>query len=77
MRLRDPNGRALDSPLIMPRMSQVRRVDVIDASMTVLGVSSFVVERSCAAAVDETKHRLPVWKHQMFTDGADEWVSCA
>ena len=33
--------------------------------------------RACADLVDETKHRLPVWKHQVFTDGTDEWVNCA
>lgn len=26
--------------------------------------------------VDEVKHRLPVWKRQVFTDGTDEWVAC-
>ena len=24
--------------------------------------------------VDEVKQRLPVWKHQQFADGSDEWV---
>jgi molybdopterin synthase catalytic subunit len=33
--------------------------------------------RACADLVDEVKHRLPVWKHQVFTDGSDEWVNCA
>jgi molybdopterin synthase catalytic subunit len=33
--------------------------------------------RACAALVDETKLRLPVWKHQVFADGTDEWVNCA
>ncbi len=32
---------------------------------------------ACSDLVDETKHRLPVWKHQVFTDGTDEWVNCA
>lgn len=32
---------------------------------------------ACADLVDEVKHRLPVWKHQVFTDGSDEWVNCA
>jgi molybdopterin synthase catalytic subunit len=32
---------------------------------------------ACSELVDETKHRLPVWKHQVFTDGTDEWVNCA
>lgn len=29
----------------------------------------------CAWLVDEVKERLPVWKHQRFTDGTDEWVN--
>jgi molybdopterin synthase catalytic subunit len=33
--------------------------------------------QACADLVDETKHRLPVWKHQVFSDGTDEWVNCA
>ena len=32
---------------------------------------------ACAALVDLTKERLPVWKHQVFADGSDEWVNCA
>ncbi len=31
----------------------------------------------CARLVDEVKARLPVWKHQHFTDGTDEWVNAA
>ncbi len=31
---------------------------------------------ACALLVDEVKHRLPVWKRQVFIDGTDEWVSC-
>jgi molybdopterin synthase catalytic subunit len=30
----------------------------------------------CAELVDEVKRRLPIWKHQHFADGADEWVNC-
>jgi len=29
------------------------------------------------ALVNRTKERLPVWKHQRFADGTDEWVNCA
>lgn len=32
---------------------------------------------ACAALVEETKARIPVWKHQYFSDGTDEWVNCA
>lgn len=30
----------------------------------------------CARFVDEVKHRLPIWKRQVFDDGTDEWVNC-
>jgi molybdopterin synthase catalytic subunit len=30
---------------------------------------------ACAELVDEVKARLPVWKHQRFADGTDEWVN--
>ena len=33
--------------------------------------------RACEALVHLTKERLPVWKHQIFDDGTDEWVNCA
>ncbi len=33
--------------------------------------------RACAEMVDEIKVRIPIWKHQVFADGNDEWVNCA
>jgi len=32
---------------------------------------------TCALLVDTIKERLPVWKHQFFDDGTDEWVGSA
>lgn len=32
---------------------------------------------ACAELVDEVKAQIPIWKHQVFTDGTDEWVNCA
>ncbi|SPM34703.1 Molybdopterin synthase catalytic subunit [Mycobacterium rhizamassiliense] len=32
---------------------------------------------TCAQLVDTIKARLPVWKHQFFDDGTDEWVGSA
>jgi molybdopterin synthase catalytic subunit len=29
----------------------------------------------CLRLVDEVKARLPVWKHQHFRDGTEEWVN--
>lgn len=31
---------------------------------------------ACAELVDEVKRVLPIWKHQVFTDGTTEWVNC-
>lgn len=68
------------------------RLDVDAVSVThrlghlVVGDAAIVVAVSAAhrgeafaaasALVDEVKHRLPVWKHQRFADGTDEWVAC-
>ena len=32
---------------------------------------------TCARLVDRVKESLPVWKHQFFADGTDEWVNSA
>lgn len=32
---------------------------------------------TCARLVDDVKAALPVWKHQFFADGSDEWVNSA
>lgn len=32
---------------------------------------------TCALLVDTVKARLPVWKHQFFADGSEEWVGSA
>ncbi|MFZ7089166.1 molybdenum cofactor biosynthesis protein MoaE [Curtobacterium sp. RRHDQ10] len=30
---------------------------------------------ACAALVDRVKDDVPIWKHQRFADGSDEWVA--
>ena len=32
---------------------------------------------ACSVLVDEIKAKLPIWKHQVFIDGSDEWVNTA
>lgn len=32
---------------------------------------------ACAELVDQIKAKIPIWKHQVFADGTDEWVNCA
>ena len=29
---------------------------------------------ACRALIDELNSRVPIWKHQHFADGTDEWV---
>jgi molybdopterin synthase catalytic subunit len=30
----------------------------------------------CTALVERVKAELPIWKHQRFSDGTEEWVNC-
>ena len=58
---------------------RVGRLEIGDAAL-VAAVSADHRGQAFAAAaalVDLVKERLPVWKHQYFTDGTDEWVNCA
>jgi molybdopterin synthase catalytic subunit len=32
---------------------------------------------ACHELIDELKASVPIWKHQRFTDGSDEWVGSA
>ena len=32
---------------------------------------------ACSALVNTVKERLPIWKHQVFADGSDQWVNFA
>ncbi|TNY38440.1 molybdenum cofactor biosynthesis protein MoaE [Thermomonospora catenispora] len=29
---------------------------------------------ACRRLIDDLKSRVPIWKHQLFADGTDEWV---
>ncbi|MDR3082398.1 MAG: molybdenum cofactor biosynthesis protein MoaE [Streptomyces sp.] len=29
---------------------------------------------ACRRLVDDLKHEVPIWKHQIFSDGGEEWV---
>ena len=29
---------------------------------------------ACRRLIDELKKRVPIWKHQLFDDGTEEWV---
>ncbi|HEY1175571.1 MAG TPA: molybdenum cofactor biosynthesis protein MoaE [Phytomonospora sp.] len=58
---------------------RVGALSIGDAALVaaVSGPHRAEVFAACAALVDEVKARLPVWKHQHFADGTDEWVNSA
>lgn len=33
--------------------------------------------RATAELIDAVKSRVPIWKHQCFADGTQEWVGCS
>ena len=58
------------------------RIGVLDIGETALVAAVAADHRqaafaTCAQLVDAIKARLPVWKHQFFADGTDEWVGSA
>ena len=63
-------------------VAAVHRVGVIPIGEAALVVAVGSAHRedaftAAAALVDLIKEKLPVWKHQFFADGSDEWVNCA
>lgn len=32
--------------------------------------------KACRFSIDEIKRRVPIWKHEFYTDGSNEWVRC-
>lgn len=58
---------------------RVGEIPIGQAALVVVVASSHRSEAFMAAGalVDLIKEKLPVWKHQFFADGTDEWVNCA
>ncbi|SCG48169.1 molybdenum cofactor biosynthesis protein MoaE [Micromonospora halophytica] len=57
---------------------RIGRLEIGDAAL-VAAVSTAhraAAFAACARLVDEVKARLPIWKRQVFADGAEEWVNC-
>lgn len=57
------------------------RIGLLDVGDVALACAVSTAHRkeafdACARLVEEVKHRLPIWKRQVFTDGTDEWVNC-
>lgn len=62
--------------LAVAAVHRVGRLEIGDAAVV---VATAAVHRGEAfeasrALIDELKDTVPIWKHQLFTDGRDEWV---
>lgn len=57
------------------------RVGTLEIGGVALAVAVSAAHRheafeAASALVEQVKHRLPVWKRQVFDDGTVEWVNC-
>jgi molybdopterin synthase catalytic subunit len=55
---------------------RVGRLEITDKAV-VVAVSCAHRGDAFAAArrlIDDLKHQVPIWKHQVFSDGQEEWV---
>jgi molybdopterin synthase catalytic subunit len=58
---------------------RIGRLEIGDAALVAAVAADHrqAAFETCARLVDSVKDRLPVWKHQFFADGSDEWVNSA
>jgi molybdopterin synthase catalytic subunit len=71
---------AADFPLC--RLAAAHRVgDLVIGDLAVVvavsGQHRAEALEGCRALIDEIKASVPIWKHQHFADGSDEWVNSA
>lgn len=64
------------------RVAVSHRYGEIEIGDVAFAVAVSAVHRETAFAtasllVNEIKAKLPIWKHQLFADGSDEWVNTA
>jgi molybdopterin synthase catalytic subunit len=68
-------GREYDV-LAIAAVHRVGRLEIGDAAVIVATAAAHRGEafEASRALIDRLKQRVPIWKHQLFTDGTDEWV---
>ena len=74
-------GRASGSPRSttcwrVAAVHRVGRLEIGDAAVVVATAAAHRGEafEASRALIDELKATVPIWKHQLFADGTDEWV---
>ena len=62
--------------LAVAAVHRVGRLEIGDAAVVVATAAAHRGEafEASRALIDELKATVPIWKHQVFTDGSDEWV---
>ena len=62
--------------LSLAAVHRVGRLEIGDAAVIVAIATAHRAEafEACRALIDRLKERVPIWKHQVFTDGSEEWV---
>jgi molybdopterin synthase catalytic subunit len=60
-------------------VAAVHRVGDLDIGDVAVVVGTAAVHRgeaieACRSLIDDLKATVPIWKHQRFADGTDEWV---
>ena len=55
---------------------RVGHLDIGDAAVVVAAAAAHRGEAfdACRALIDDLKATVPIWKHQRFADGEEEWV---
>ena len=61
-------------------LAAVHRIGRLDVGDTAVLVAASAVHRADAyeasrALIDRLKQQIPIWKHQVFADGQEEWVA--
>ncbi|HEX5770827.1 MAG TPA: molybdenum cofactor biosynthesis protein MoaE [Nocardioidaceae bacterium] len=62
--------------LAVAAVHRVGKLGIGDAAVVVATAAAHRGEafEASRALIDRLKERVPIWKHQLFADGTDEWV---
>jgi molybdopterin synthase catalytic subunit len=62
--------------LAVAAVHRVGRLEIGDAAVVVATAAAHRAEafEASRALIDDLKATVPIWKHQQFEDGTDEWV---
>ncbi|GAA3198762.1 molybdenum cofactor biosynthesis protein MoaE [Actinocorallia longicatena] len=68
---------AADFPVrALAAVHRVGDLEIGDLAVVVAAAAPHRAEAfaACRRLIDDLKHQVPIWKHQLFADGESEWV---